>query len=824
MANNPVSGQPSEVLNPSGGGADWLRMEVLDTVSGGGQNTDDEDSGVVPPRATRQFGNYEIIGVLGEGGSGIVYHARQPGVEREVAIKALSRGVFSTPTTRERFEAELRILGKLRHNNIVQIHDADVHGEVPYLVMEYVSGGTLSRLIHEQGVPVRRAAALMIEVAGAVHEAHQQGVLHRDLKPGNILLTADGQPKVADFGTALDVDQPDRLTQTGARIGTAAYMAPERLTESKHSTAACDIYSLGVVLHELLTGVLPFEGNSLEAALLQIVSRDPLPLQTWSPRLPLELDTICRKCLQKEPDRRYQTAEDLADDLQRFLDDRPITARPARWPEKTVRWCRREPVRAGLAAGLLAIVLVTLFGLTWGLSVVADVNADLTTANSNLQDSVIELSAARERTETEKQRAERTLSFMVDSFRRPDPRQSGRILTVFELMETASRKLGAEQTLDPPFRRSLLQAIGKTFIGLGENAAAVGVLERADKVITDYLDPDALESLETRHDLALAYRRTGRYLDSLSLNESVHRRKTEVLGVDHASTLRTATNLATVFLILDRTAESIDLFERTLSKQRQFLGDEHLDTLTTFNDLAGAYRSIQRYEDAMRLFRLAADGMTKLLGPDHPETLTAVGNAAIIHLDIDQPADAIPLFERVLASRRERLGNNHPDTAITLSSLGNAHYRNRDYAKAIEFYSETRSWYQQNNGPEHWRTLHATSSLAEMHRLDGNHSESIALNEFVLEIRLQKIGPEHKHTLLTKNNLAAAYMNAGRTEEAVELLEQVYKARVKILGEDAPDTIRMLLKLETAKRCDTIPRQSGETDGLPRNTPSDRNK
>ena len=824
MANNPATEQPSEVLNPSSGKADWLRMDVLDTLSGDGQTTDSDDTSVIPHPATRQFGNYEIVGVLGEGGNGIVYHARQPDVERDVAIKSLSRTVFSAPTTRERFEAELRILGKLRHNNIVQIHDADVHGEVPYLVMEYVSGGTLSRLIHEQGVPFRRAAELMIEVAGAVHQAHQQGVLHRDLKPGNILLTANGQPKVADFGIALDLDQPDRLTQTGARMGTAVYMAPERLSDSKHSTAACDIYSLGVVLHELLTGVLPFEGNSLEATLLQIVSREPLPLQTWSPRLPADLDTICRKCLKKEPDRRYQTAAELADDLQRFLDDRPVSAKPARWTENILRWCRREPVRAGLAVGLIAVVLVTLMGLTWGLSIVADVNADLTTANSDLQDSVIELNAAREQTESEKQRVKKTLAFMVESFRRSDPTQSGKDLTVFELMETASRKLGAEQTLDPPFRRSLLQAIGKTFIGLGEYAAAVSVLERADSVITNHLDPDALESLETRHDLALVYRRVGRYSDSLSLNESVHRRKSEVLGVNHASTLRTATNLATVYRIRDRTAESIDLFERTLSRQRQLLGDEHFDTLTTFNDLAGAYRSANRHEDAMRLFRLAGQGMTESLGPDHPDTLTAVCNTAIIHMDLGQPADAIPLFESVLAIRRKKLGNSHPDTETTLSSLGNAHYRNGDYAKAIEFYSETRALCSQNNGPEHWSTLHATSSLAEMHRLDGNDSESIRLNEFVLEIRLDKIGPEHKHTLLTKNNLAAAYMSAGRPEEAVELLKEVYEVRVKILGEDAPDTIRTLLKLEAAKRSTTIPEQFGATDGLPQHNPSGTNE
>jgi serine/threonine-protein kinase len=302
-----------------------------------------------------------VEALLGHGGMGVVYKAWHLRLQRPVALKMLLAGAYAQPTERERFLREAEAVAALHHPNIVPVYDAGEADGRPYFTMELVEGGSLAEQIRGVPQPARQAAALVATLAEAVHAAHQSGIVHRDLKPGNILLTRDGTPKVTDFGLARRLEGNGGLTLSGAPLGTPSYMAPEQARGDKKAIGpATDVYALGAILYELLTGRPPFRAATSAATLHQVVTEEPIPPARLNPQVPRDLATICLKGLHKEPGRRYASARELADDLRRFLNDEPIRARsPGRW-ERGWRWLRRRPALAtGLvAAGLLAICLV----------------------------------------------------------------------------------------------------------------------------------------------------------------------------------------------------------------------------------------------------------------------------------------------------------------------------------------------------------------------------------------------------------------------------------------------------------------------------------
>jgi serine/threonine-protein kinase len=309
---------------------------------------------------------YEVEAVLGRGGMGVVYKARHPRLNRAVALKMLLAGPYAGPGELERFLREAETVAGLRHANIVQVHEAgDVDGR-PYFTMEFVEGGSLAQQLVSTPQPARQAAALVAAVAEAVHAAHQRGIVHRDLKPGNILLTADGTPKLTDFGLARRLEDAAGLTQSGAPLGTPSYMAPEQAEgRSREVGPAADTYALGAILYELLTGRPPFRAETAAETLRQVVSQEPVPPSRLNAAVPRDLETICLKCLEKDPQRRYASAAALAEDLHRFQRNEPIRARPVGPLERVLRWARRRPSAAALAATALALVGLALGGGVW---------------------------------------------------------------------------------------------------------------------------------------------------------------------------------------------------------------------------------------------------------------------------------------------------------------------------------------------------------------------------------------------------------------------------------------------------------------------------
>ena len=331
-----------------------------------------------------QLGPYLLIDIIGQGGMGIVYRAKQIGLNRIVALKTLDRLARLDKAAVARFRSEAEVIAKIQHPNIVQVYEAGVINDVPYFSMEFVSGGTLANAIHENTLHPQVAARVLQNLALAVGFAHANGVIHRDLKPANVLLApstlpgsinlqfatpsqrfsgaaSNFDPKIADFGLAKQLEVDSELSLTGGVLGTPSYMAPEQIESGRNSIEpACDIYSLGAILYHMLVGRPPFVASNAVETLRQLREEDPVPPRNLDRRVPRELETICLTCLQKDPRGRYPTANDLADDLGRFLNSMPIKARRTNWSLRTIKWIRRHPA----AASLMALALVSMVAMS----------------------------------------------------------------------------------------------------------------------------------------------------------------------------------------------------------------------------------------------------------------------------------------------------------------------------------------------------------------------------------------------------------------------------------------------------------------------------
>jgi serine/threonine protein kinase len=340
-----------------------------------------------PPRPWPEVPGYTILGEIGQGGRGVVYRALHRGLKRCVALKMIQAGAQARPLDVLRFRREAEAVGRLQHLNIIQVYDIGESNGQPYFAMELVEGGTLRQHIKGTPQPSQATAQLIETLARAVQAMHEQGIIHRDLKPANILLSSEWRvasgekeegsaslatrhsplttqvPKITDFGLAKDLHEEVDLTPSREVLGTPSYMAPEQSQGTGRQVGpATDVYALGAILYELLTGRPPFRGPTAVETLVQVLYEEAVPPHRFQPKVPRDLETICLKCLEKEPTKRYASAAALADDLERFREGLSIQARPLGRAEHLVRWCRRKPVMAGLSATVLLLLLTLAAG------------------------------------------------------------------------------------------------------------------------------------------------------------------------------------------------------------------------------------------------------------------------------------------------------------------------------------------------------------------------------------------------------------------------------------------------------------------------------
>ena len=318
------------------------------------------------PEAVRSFGDYELLEEIARGGMGVVYRARQSSLGRIVALKMILAGPFASKQIIQRFRGEVAAAALLQHPNIVAIHDVGLHDGQHFFSMDYIEGQNLTELVGTRPLPPAKAARYVKLIAEAIHYAHQQGILHRDLKPSNVLVDASDQPRITDFGLAKRLEGDSSITGTGQMLGSPNFMPPEQASSQRGKVGRPgDVYGLGAILYHLLTARPPFQADSFESVIHQLLNAEPVSPRLLNASVPYDLETICVKCLQKEPSRRYQSAQELADELGRFLRGEPIQARPVTSAERAWRWCRRNPALAGLGASLVLVLALGFTGTLW---------------------------------------------------------------------------------------------------------------------------------------------------------------------------------------------------------------------------------------------------------------------------------------------------------------------------------------------------------------------------------------------------------------------------------------------------------------------------
>ena len=343
-----------------------------------------------------KISGYRVDRVLGRGGMGVVYLAHQLGVDRPVALKMILGGNFVSQAVVERFKAEARAVGRLQHENIVRIYESGWHGHTPYFSLEFIDGVSLSEKIAGKPLEPQEAASFAVCIGRALEYAHSAGIVHRDLKPANVLLTKDGVPKLSDFGLAKLENEQNDYSRTGDIVGTPGYMAPEQARGESSVAAPADVYGLGAILYCMLSGRPPFMAAKASDTLIQLLTKEPIAVAQLQPGVPRDLETICMKCLEKSPEKRYSSAAEMVADLQRFLNGEPIAARPVTKVERVWRWAKRKPMVASLSAIAATLGAVLMIGGPVVALVIDGQKRDIITAKKDAEDNANAALAAKE--------------------------------------------------------------------------------------------------------------------------------------------------------------------------------------------------------------------------------------------------------------------------------------------------------------------------------------------------------------------------------------------------------------------------------------------
>lgn len=719
----------------------------------------------------QRMGPWELVRGIGHGGMGAVFLARRADGEYEAQVAVKLIGVARTAEHLRRFRSERQILASLDHPNIARMLDGGTTDQgLPWVAMEYVDGLPLDRYCAEHSLTVTHRLGLFLDICDAVRYAHQHLVVHRDLKPGNILVTTEGVPKLLDFGIAklLAPGDPDaHETGTAIRLMTPAYASPEQLRGST-ITVASDVYALGVVLYELLTGKLPHAvaGKTLleiERTVCEVMPEPPSAVAPEATRRRLrgDLDTIVMTALQKEPQRRYGSVERLADDVHRHLAALPVLARGDTRAYRVGRFLRRHRLGAAVAAS--AIALLGAFAITTSIQ-------------------ARRLAVERDAATLARANAEQVAEFLTSVFEVSDPSESrGQTVTARELLDEGAKRVASQLTGQPAVQATMMRVIGNVYGTLGLHDRSRPLLEQALKQHLELYGAANDETATSQLALAVLFQDLGDVKSAEPLFRQALATREALYGLEHARVSEALSELAYLLQTNGDNAGAEALFRRALAQNRRLYppGDPHI--ASTMTKLARSLRESGKLVEAEPLLREALAIQRAAHGNTHPDVASTLRNLGSLLRDRGSLDEADTLFQEAIALRRAVLGDVHPEMANTLNSYGLLLQRKGENGRAIAVYREFIGILEQIHRNPHPSMAAAYSNLASVMRDEGRFDEAVTLYAQSRRVNEQVLAKGHPNTAHPIAGLAWIYMDRKQYALAEGLFREALAIRRKAL-------------------------------------------
>ena len=762
---------------------------------------------------------------------GVVFVAEQTTpIRRKVALKIIKAGL-ATKTLKSRFEAERQALAMMDHPSIAKVYDGGVdQHDRPYIVMELVQGFPISEFCDKHHMSTDRRLQRFVDVCRAVEHAHQKGVIHRDLKPSNVLVAEiddKAVPKVIDFGVAKAVGQEliDQTLYTSftQMIGTPLYMSPEQTRMGVIDVdTRSDVYSLGVMLYELLTGTTPFASEELKMAgfdeMRRIIqeeepSRPSTQVSTLSDKvrstaaerraidhrqlsnmLKGELDWIVMKALAKDRNRRYQSAGELAEDIERYLNNEPVEAHPPSFGYRFGKLVHRNIGFVTAVAVVLLCLVGGIIGTTWGM-VQARRERDaarLAQNNEEKQRQMADENALR--AERAAKAAEAVLDFVQERIfaaARPMGHDGGLgyDATVRQAVEAALPFLESSFEDQPLVKARLHHAIGESFDYLGEYELALNQLQAAYSIISEKFSAEHPMTLQAMGDLGNAFDRLRRFDEALELKNRALELSKNTFGEDHANTAQAMADLAITYASQGRHVEAVELNEKALSLFEAAPVVDSRNMTACKTNLASTYRNLGRAKDAFRLHEQAFELAESKYGRAHPISLLNMHGLAHAYELVDRQSDANKLLYECFDGMKQKLGPHHPKTMMTGNCLAKSFERLADHKSAINVQEEVNKTRELKLGPNHPETIRFANEIVINYIRLRRHDKALELSEKLYKRCQNTLDENHAATLQCMNNLVSCYQGLYRIEEAAKIGKELLNRQTAVLGVDHHDTL-----------------------------------